>query len=524
MFMQPLREKSQRGRVAKPATLLAPVKGWYVSEGLAAAPKGTAYLLENAFPETDSVRVRGGAQSFATGMGSSTEIESLLVYSAGGTDKLFACGGGSIWNITAGGAVGAADVTGLSNDRWEAVNMTTSGGSFLFALNGADDGRLYDGTSWTTTSVTGISEALCTAPWSYKNRIYFIEANTSSIWYLGTDAIGGSATEFPLGGVFPMGGTVVAGATWSVDSGSGQDDKIVFLSSEGEVAVYEGSNPGDATTWQLIGVYYVGRPVGAPRCVQKFGGDLGILTELGIVPLSKAVSLDRAALSDASITKPIAPEFRRAVTDRRTLAGWQMSSIPYKQMFVLALPKLATDEATQFVANMVSGAWCRFTGWDAASFANFEGNLYWGGKNGVVYQGDITGSDDGTPYLVTVFPHFSDLGSPALYKHMRMARANVQASFNPTQQFTIRTDYDFTTPPGPTTSAAPSVDAVWDTAVWDITSWPSVTTVPIRQWRSVSGIGTMVSPVWQITLGTTQELDLRMTSIDVLFEVGEVLG
>jgi hypothetical protein len=31
-------------------------------------PKGTAYILDNAFPQLDYVRMRGGSAAYATGM------------------------------------------------------------------------------------------------------------------------------------------------------------------------------------------------------------------------------------------------------------------------------------------------------------------------------------------------------------------------------------------------------------------------------------------------------------------------
>lgn len=522
-MLEAIRSKSNQGRISKGQSLIAPTKGWYVYDNLAKMPPGTAYLLENVFPAPDYVRARGGAQSFADGLGSSTTVASLLTYNGGALEYLFACGGGSIWNVTNGGTIGAADVTGLANDYWEAVNMTTTGGSFLWALNGTDAGKIYDGATWADISITGVASTALVAPWVYKNRLYAIEKNTTNVWYIGVDSIAGAMTKLALGGVFRKGGYIAAIAAWSVDATSGYDDHMVFISSQGEAAVYSGSYPG-GTDWGLVGLYTIGKPVGSPRCVQKFGGDLGVLTELGIVPISKCVNLDEAAVANVSVTKPIAPEFRRVVADRREVPGWQMCSIPFRQMFVLNIPKLTEAEPIQFVANMVSGAWCRFTGWDAACFANFKSDIYWGTKDGRVMKGDTTGIDDATPYTATVFMSPTDLGTPALKKQMRLARANVQSSFPPTGQFTIRSDYNFAIPTAPTTSVAPSIDAVWDSAVWDTTLWPSVTTVPYSQWKSVSGIGSMIAPVWQVTLGTTQEIDLRMTSIDVMFEQGEAIG
>ena len=139
-------------------------------------------------------------------------------------------------------------------------------------------------------------------------------------------------------------------------------------------------------------------------------------------------------------------------------------------------------------------------------------------------KGDTTGIDDDTPYTATMFMSFSDLGTPARRKFMKLARANKQSSFSPTELFTMRVDYNFTTPTGPTTSTAPTTDAVWDTAVWDTTLWPETTTTPYASWKSVQGIGSMIAPVWQVTLGTTQDIDCRVTSVDVMFEVGEAIG
>jgi len=510
-------------RVSRGQSLIAPTKGWYIYDNLAKMPPGTAYLLENMFPAPDYVRVRGGSQEYASGMGSSTTIASLLTYNAGSTEKMFACGGGSFWDVSTGGAVGAADVTGLSNNYWEAVNFQTTGGNYLWALNGADAGKIYDGSSWADISITNVSNAVIKAPWVYKNRIYCLEKDTTNAWYLPVDSIAGAATKFALGGVFPRGGSLAAIGAWSVDSTSGYDDHIVFLSTQGEAAVYSGGYPG-ATDWGLVGLYRIGKPIGAPRCIQKFGGDLGIMTELGIVPISKCVLIDEAAIANVSVTKPIAPEWRRIVQDRRTLDGWQMTSIPFSQMFVVNIPKLTEAEPVQFVANMISGAWCRFSGWDAACFANFQSEMYWGTKDGRVMKGDTTGIDGTTPYTATMFMSFSDLGTPARRKVMRLARANKQSSFTPTEQFTIRADYNFTKPTGPTSSTAPTSDAVWDTAVWDTTLWPAVTTSPFNSWKSVTGIGSVVAPVWQATLGTTQDIDCRITSVDVMFEIGEAIG
>jgi hypothetical protein len=68
--------------------------------------------------------------------------------------KMFAAKSTDIYDVTTPGAVGAAVVSSLSSAYWQTVNFTTAGGSFLVLCNGADSVRNYDGTTWTTPSIS----------------------------------------------------------------------------------------------------------------------------------------------------------------------------------------------------------------------------------------------------------------------------------------------------------------------------------------------------------------------------------
>src|SRR5690606_4814396 len=98
--------------------------------------------------------------------------------------------------------------------------------------------------------------------------IWFVQKDSLDVWYLPVDSISGELTLLPLGGVFGKGGNLVFGATWSQDVGDGLNALNAFVSSEGEAAVYQGSNPGDAADWGIVGVYQTGKPMGAKAHVQ----------------------------------------------------------------------------------------------------------------------------------------------------------------------------------------------------------------------------------------------------------------
>lgn len=192
-------------------------------------------------------------------------------------------------------------------------------------------------------------------------------------------------------------------------------------------------------------------------------------------------------------------------------------------MGIINLPKTNTGDATQFVANVRSGAWCRYLGWDANCFGVYNNALYYGTSDGRVMQAETGGQDDGKNYTWTVFPSYNDLGSPALTKHVKMVKPRLQSAYPVTPQVTVKVDFDTTKPQQPTASALPSTGALWDTAVWDTAIWPPALT-DLSNWTDAEGFGSVVSPVIQLTLSTTTTPDIRLTSIELLYETGNAIG
>ena len=47
----------------------------------------------------------------------------------------------------------------------------------------------------------------------------------------------------PLSGAATKGGKLLFGATWSIDAGDGIDDKCVFVTDQGELLIFTGSDP-----------------------------------------------------------------------------------------------------------------------------------------------------------------------------------------------------------------------------------------------------------------------------------------
>lgn len=588
-FLKAQRPKTpDRNKVSQPKRLPAPTQGWYVGANIAEAPEGSAYYLENVFPDLNYCRVRRGSQAFATGM-PSAHVDTLMPYQNGATSKMFAGCSNKIYDVSSAGAVGAAAVSGLTNTMFNFVQFAGLGGSYLIAVNGADSPQVFDGTGWNrhytftgdttsgnatvasvssttglvvgqtvvgtgiaagttiasigvgtitlsanaTASNTGVTLNAWYAPpittttnavfsniSIFKNRVYLTEANSLNVWYLGVQSIGGAATLFPMQGIFKFGGYIVATATWAIDSTSGIYESFIVLTSEGEVAMYNGSDPSG---WTLAGLYKVSKPLG-PRCMTKTGGDLAIMTEDGIVPMSKVQTLDQIALQNSAITKPIQPAWVQAVQDRAGLSGWQLILWPLASMGIVNLPKMNTGDKTQYIVNARTGAWASYVGWDANCFAVYNDNLYFGSSDGRVMQAEVGGADDGSNYTATVFPSFTSMNSGANRKQVKLVKPYIQSNIQFSPKITVNVDYDTSIPAYPTAILPGANGAKWDSARWDIDVWP-LTLLNLNYWQSGRGWGVSVSPILQVTLSTaTVTPDIRLIATDMLFEDGNIVG
>ena len=129
-------------------SIAAPIGGLNTRDAVDMMPEQDAFRLENFFPGATDVSVRNGFTAHATGLPST--VQTLMAYSSGATNELYAISNNAVYEVTSAGAIGSAVVSSLTNSQWQYVNFTTSGGGFLFCVNGADSPRHYIGTTWAT--------------------------------------------------------------------------------------------------------------------------------------------------------------------------------------------------------------------------------------------------------------------------------------------------------------------------------------------------------------------------------------
>lgn len=477
---------------ARTKSIPAPTGGLNARDGIANMPPTDAITLDNWFPSTASVDLRNGYASFASGLGA--VVETLATYSSTTGSQLFAAAGASIFDVSAGGAVGAAVVTGQTSARWQDLNFgsTAANKSFLYLFNGADSPQLYDGTAWlavtavSTIAITGVDPKLLIQAISFKQRIYMVEKNSFRCWYLPVNSLGGAAQPLEFGGMFKLGGYLMAVATWSVDNTAGLQEFFVAISSEGEVVVYQGYDPTAAANWSIASHFRIGRPIGR-RCFAKVGSDLVLLTADGAYQLSKALLTDRAQEGEA-LSQKIQDLMNGDVQIYGNIFGWQVILYPIGNKLIVNVPTLASQTAHQYVMNTITGAWCRFTGWNAQCWALFNDKVYFGAPGGLIYQGDTGLSDNGANIIADGQQAFNDFGSNE-QKQFTAIRPVMVSSFGLKPSCKVNVDYD-TTSPSAITSNAISI-TLWGSP-WG-SPW-STSNRTVRNWQGASGVGYAGSP------------------------------
>lgn len=510
------RRKSQRF-ISKPSSIPAPVGGWNARDSIADMPKTDAVTMENWWPITSDVMVRKGETSFATGLGS--QVNSLLLYNSATASKMFAAAGTSIFNVSAGGAVGAADVTGTATSKYQSVNITTAGGSFLLAVSGAEKLRGYNGTTWWldgdgTHDITGVDTATIVNINLFKNRIWLIQQSSLNVWYLPINSIAGAATAFPLNSIARLGGHLVAMGTWTLDAGYGVDDYAVFLTSEGEVIVYQLTDPTVPTGLALIGVWQVGAPIGN-RCFLKFSGDLLLINFDGVLPLSKALLSSRID-PRVAFTDKIKNAMSTATQIYGSNFGWQLEYFPKVNMLVLNVPvNVGTQQ--QYVMNTITGSWANFTNWAANCFALFNDDLYFG-ANGVVCKAWDTFADNASAITGSALQAFSYYGTHGQTKRWTLMRPILQANGPVTATINLNVDFNTAIPNSALSMSAFSA-AAWDSATWDISLWGGDLSV-IQNWQGVNAIGKCAAPVFRVA---TNGMEVHWVATDVVAERGWIV-
>lgn len=482
-----------------------PVGGLNAVSAITSMPKTDAVVMENWLPYPDRLQLREGAADHKTSAGAN--VDRLHVYSSPtGANTLWATTDSGVFNVTAAGAFPAASIA-LTDGKTIGSILSTGASNYLTLVNGVDTAKQYDGTTWSSIATFG---ATATSDYSYietyRQRYYLIKKNSMTLEYLAINSISGATTTYNLGSVFRMGGKLVALGTWTIDGGTGPDDHLVICTSQGELAVFVGVDPGSPATWSYKGTYFIGRPLG-PKPFFKYGGDLLYLCENGLYPLSKALlvaTIDRTQ----SISRKIAQIFTDAGRDYFSNEGWEIIAIPDTPLILVNVP--GSTQRYQYCMHAQTGAWTIFSGWEAYSFARMGSTVYFGTSSKVAAVGGS--SDFGANITGTLLQAYAQLGSSRNSK-VEEVRPIFEVNGNFSYTVGFAQDFQEVQQTNSITAALGGAAALWGTAVWGTGVWSSASSI-VRGWQSVPDYPSVWKALYlQVATNTAQVAYLGMEAL-----------
>lgn len=466
----------------------SPTDGWDAISPLAEMDPKRAPILENWVPRPGFVELRGGYLPFANSM-NSTAVETLMVYRSATQEKMFAAAGSIITDVSAGSA-GIVSVSGLNNSRWQYVVFTPGGGTTVIqCANGEDPLQQYNGTTWSVPSITGLpggSSVNIIGINVHKRRLWYIMNNSTQVAFLPADATQGPiAGTIDFAAMWDKGGYLVAMCTWTIDGGSGPDDYAAFISSRGQTTLYSGIDPTDATNWQPVGTFAMSPPI-SRRCTLRVGSDVGIISQDGVLPLSQVLPFDPSADRSVAITARIQNAMATVATQASNNFGWQLIGFPAQNLAFLNVPLTENIQQVQFVMNTLTGAWAKFTGWNANCFEVFNDKLYFGGNSGEINEAFVGSSDFTTTIQADLQCAFNWFDEPGRLKRMTLLQPLLTTGGTVTPSVAV--DADFRTSQATAPVSLIVGGALWDAAVWDSAVWAGGE-VTYTDWLSVEAVG-----------------------------------
>ena len=464
---------------------------------------------------SDPVMIYDGSAWFY--VATTTTAQTISSITRGGTGNLTATlVTASAHGLITGNRVTVAGATPAEFNGTYVITVTNST-TFTYTMATAPSGNATVVGTYTVIGITGVNSNTFINVNLFKNRLYFTQEDSMTCWYLDVDAIGGAASPLYFGGIARNAGYLQCMGTWTLDAGQGADDYAVFVTSMGEIIVYNGTDPDTADTWQLKGVWQLGQTF-SRRCFFKWSGDLLLLTQDGLVPLASALQSSRLD-PRINLTDKIYYAVSQAATNNYANFGWQINYFASENMLILSIP--TDDGMEQFVMHTITRAWARFTNIQAYCWEVSGDNAMNFGSDGVVGTFYTSLSDNGDNIRATAQQAYSYFDSVGQLKRFMMVRPILQSTGGvPSVLCGLSVDFDTQSQLGQVSFNPNTLtEGNWDNSRWDGAVWGGglITT---KIWQGVTGIGFSGS----VNLNAVSRgIELHWASTDYVMERGGVL-
>jgi hypothetical protein len=373
------------------------------------------------------------------------------------------------------------------------------------------------------TPITGVDPAELVFVMAWKNRLWFVERDTASGWYLDIGAVTGPAVKFNFGARFKAGGELRGLWSWTYDGGAGIDDALVAVSGGGDVVIYRGTDPAFAETFALTGVWFAGTvPAGRKICTD-FGGELLLMSSTGIQSLAK-LTAGGGGFSTQYETYRISNLFNEYQNVSGSLPGWYMVLHPEDAALMVNAPS-TSGAPTQLVMSTVTKGWHEYRSLPAGvCSAPWDGWLFMGTDDGrvIVNTGDVDGvlfADPNaySPIYWSVLTGFTNMGRPTNKQIHFLRPTLLSRGGSIPHEIAARYRWDLEEIAAISATPTPS-GSLWGTALWDAAVWGGSFSAA-QPVHGAYGIGPEVA----IAIRGAASSRMTWTGTDVCYEEGGFL-
>jgi hypothetical protein len=518
-------------------TIPAPIGGWNRKDALAEMDVNDAVVMDNFISTGGFVKLRNGYRNVIEASAEYTEITSLFTYASGGKNQLLfiAHKAGEqfadvclvddskpVWTYTK--VSPANDDARIIGTKWKELQFQ----NMLFLVSDGTDAPIYyDGSNYYKVNLTHdtadeIDLKNLTDIASYSKRLFFIEKGTLALWYTSMmGVISGKIEPNDLSNFSEKGGELVELEEWTRSGADDLSSMLVAVSSQGEVFMFQGTDPSSLDGWKLAGTYQLPAPVGY-HCAAKMMGELVFATKGGYYTSSNLSSV-KETTKDMAISDKI----RGAIDELKPYYandGWQITFLPSYNYLLINVP-ISENQANQYIYNLENKTWCRFTGIDAYSFTTFKDKVYFGGKAaGAVYEMFTAGTDNGLYINGAIQQAFSTFDIPQK-KLVKVVSMNVGSPYKISMRVRLSCDFNLQPPCVVWTEGEETTSrfGTWNVSEWDTVEWGTTTTAETLAIQELTTYvdaipSRYISVVLQVSLGIEEIYDIVWHSTTYSFE------
>lgn len=527
--------------------LIAPIRGIDARTILARGDPEYCIYCFNLLPSEFGMRVRRGYREWAINIdnGGNLGVGTIIPFEASDNDqannRLFAVNNEGIWDVTTeeGAPSFVLDFSLAGNGQ----DTTAEAGYGVFTqyTTDADEQLLFYADSanglfqYSELTDTWIRAINITGPvieevvfvTSHKKRLWFVEGNSNSAWYLPDASIAGTAKQFFFGSKFKHGGNLGGLFTWSIDPGSGLDDLLVAISRSGDILPYQGTDPDSSDNWASAGQWFIGAMPKGNRFASDYAGNLQMLSSYGLITMDELIKgVDGKDINAFTQSQKIAVFVRDQMADLRLDRGWNVKLLPSQGLLMINQPVKASGVFQQFVQNTTTQGWGFWRDLPALYFEEWLGRSYFSTADGRVVVQDVNidevlitpdpGSPiNGKPIDFSILTSYQSLGMPAVFKRGKYLRADFIARESPTQSSLFRYDYDISEVTNLNTTQLNTVGQ-WDADLWDQGFWGTNIAEGFEQLQGGWGMGRYVA----ISMRGNSTTETTLIGWDIVWDAG----